>query len=337
MPPALRHPARRRPRRADALLFHGWRALGPLARALPLSSAYALSNALMDAVYAAWPDGRRAMRDNLRTVLGTNDHQLLDHWGQRQLRRYGEYLVDSLRLEALTPQDCLRALEADPDAWPRLRELYGREPIIFALMHFGNWDVGGGAFTAACGRSSVIVESLGNPRMDRAVQQARDGLGMTPVGIDGGILPARRALRHGGTVAVLIDRPLPPAEPGVDLTFCGRSCRLPEGFARLALASGARVFPFAVLRLSSRHFRFRALIDLDFTYPVSGDRGEDVRALTQGVLDVHESWVRRWPDQWYQFRPFFDGPSVAPAPFPRALPKDDDTLVIAADKTGLRK
>jgi KDO2-lipid IV(A) lauroyltransferase len=289
------------------LLYAGWRILGPIARIVPRNWAYAVSHVLMAVVYRVWPTGRRALRDNLRTILQTADAKAVDAAARRQMAAYGEYLVDALLIDALTPERCHAAVQTD--LWPRLREIAAQEPVIFALMHFGNWDVGGGAFTHAVGRSHVLVESLGHPRLDTMVQQGRDALGMTPVAIDRGALPARRVLRQGGTLALLFDRPVAPHESGVDVTFFGRDCRLPDGLARLALASHARVIPLAIMRQRAGVFRFSALADPDFTYPRSGDRAADVRALTQGVLNVHERWIRERPEQWYQFRPFFSGGS----------------------------
>ena len=98
------------------LLYLAWRLAGPIARALPLRLAYALSGLLMDAVWHAWPQGRRAMRANLRTLLASDDPTQLDHWSQRQLRRYGELLVDTARLpllDAATAPDLLVS-----DQWP---------------------------------------------------------------------------------------------------------------------------------------------------------------------------------------------------------------------------
>ena len=294
------------------LLYLGWRILGSSARALPRPWAYALSHRLMDAVYRGWLPGRRALHANLQPVLGTDDPRQLERWSRRQLHRYSEYLVDALRLDALRPAECFAALETEPDVWPRLRAIYGREPILFALLHFGNWDVGGGAFSVGCGPSSVLVGPMGHPRLDRAIQAGRARLGMTPLSIERGVAPALRALRAGGTLALLFDRPLEPHEPGVDVRFFGQPCRLPAGMARLALATDARVVPLAVARCAAGRFSFRALMELDFQYRRSGDRQEDVRALTQGVLDIYEPWVRRHPDQWYQFRPFFNGADASP-------------------------
>ena len=268
------------------LLYLGWRLLSPLARLLPRTWAYGVSHAIMAVVFRIWPAGRRAMRDNLRVVLQTEDAALLDAAARRQLDRYGEYLVDALLIDTLTPTQCYAAMATED--WPRIREIAAQEPILFALMHFGNWDVGGGAFTHAVGRSHVLIESLGHAALDAMVQEGRDHLGMTPVVIEQGVLAARRALRRGGALAVLFDRPITSHEAGVDVTFFDRRCRLPSGMARLALASQARVIPLGIVRQPPGSFRFATLVDLDFHYTRSADRAADVQALTQGVLNVYE-------------------------------------------------
>lgn len=284
------------------------------ARRLPVRLAYALADLAADLIYLAWRPGRRRIRDNLRHVLATNDTPTLDYWGQRQLRRYAEYCVDALRLGDLSPADCHAALHADPADWERVRHYAARGPLIFALLHQGNWDIAGGAFTHNVGPSSVLVDSLGNAALDRWIRAQREQLGMRLVS-EQAPRPALRALRDGGALGLLFDRPLHPDDAGpgaaglnragTDCTFFGAPCRLPAGLARLALAGGARVIPMAVVRSDSRALRFHVEIGLDFDYTVSGDRAADVQALTQSLLNWFETPVRRHPDQWYMFRRFF--------------------------------
>jgi lauroyl/myristoyl acyltransferase len=310
-----------------------WRLAGHGLRAVPQSTAYAISGVVADRVYGNWPHGRRNIRANLRPVLGINssldsdDRSVLDYWGRRQLRRYAELLVDEARLPGRSRADCFDALITDE--WPELdRALSDPRPLIFAVMHFGNWDVAGAAFAERGAESGaadpplVLVESLGHPALDAVIHGQRRRLGMVPVSIEQAPLSALRALRRGGTVGILIDRPLTRLEPGVrspgvDVTFCGAPCRLPDGFARLALSTNARIIPLATARIPGRDFRFTPLLDFDFTYASTGDRQADVQALTQSVLNVHQQWVRRYPDQWYQFRPFFNDERVETQPQPR--------------------
>ena len=296
------------------ILSHSPKLLLATARRLPWPTAYALADLAADLIYATWRPGRRRIRDNLRVVLNTDDPTTLDIWGRRQLRRYAEYLIDTLRLPRLTPADCHAALHADPADWDRVRAAAAQGPVIFALLHQGNWDIAGGAFTHNVGPSTVLVESLGIGRLDRWMQRQREHLGMRVVH-DSDPRAAIRALRDGGALGLLFDRPLPAHEPGpdragtdragTDCTFLGAPCRLPAGLARLALSHKARVIPMAVIRTYSRALRFRIEIGLDFTYIQTGDRESDVQALTQSLLDWFEPPVRRHPDQWYMFRRFF--------------------------------
>ena len=294
------------------ILYLAWRLLGPLARAVPRSAAYAVADTIMDGVYRGWPQGRRALRDNLRTVLRTDNTYRLDDWGQRQLRRYGEYLVDAARLDTLSAQDCYAALSTD--GWPQAGAALREGPVLFALMHMGNWDVLGGALAHAGFRVHVPVESLGHPALDRMLRRSRARLGIHPVPETRSLLSVRRTLARGEPAAVFIDRPRTPAQAGLDLQFCGRPCRLPDSAARLALAADARVIPIGCVRTSARALRFRALADFPFRFTHSGDAVADAQVLMQGLLDAFEPWVRQYPDQWYQFGPFWqDAPPVAGA------------------------
>ena len=300
-------------------LYYGWRFLGPLACALPRPLAYALAGLALELAFLCWPAGRRAMRDNLRAVLATDDPAVLSYWAGRQRRRYGAYLVDAARLEsngtAASRAQCGAALRSAD--WPAVETALRSGPVIFALMHFGNWDVCAGALSARLSPGSeaflVPADSLGHPALNATMQRTRAALGLelVPVASSGSLL--LRALKSGRSVAVLFDRPLSPDENGVDVTFCGRPCRLPAGMARLALASGARVVPAGAARRESSGFVFAGFAEVGVVPERTGDRARDVQALTQAVLDVHEPWVRRHPDQWYQFRPFFSPAAARPA------------------------
>ena len=299
------------------LLLLAWRLAGPIALALPRRFAYAISGLLMDLVWYGWPQGRRAMRANLRVLLATNDAAQIDYWSQRQLRRYGEFLVDAARLPALQAEFAPNLLISEQ--WPELEAVMHpahkglrqeARPVIFALTHFGNWDVAGAALAGWSQRHGtpplhVLAESLGNDALDAMMRRQRDRLGLVSIPLEGGPLRAMRALRSGAPLAILFDRPLGPEQPGVEVTLGAAHARLPEGLARLALATNAKVVPFGNARLPGRDFRFRPLVDFDFEYEQTGDRALDAQRLMQDLVDVHASWFRRYPDQWYQFRLFF--------------------------------
>ncbi len=291
------------------LLLLAWRLAGPIALALPRRLAYAISGLLMDLVWHGWPQGRRAMRANLRVLLASDDPAQIDYWSQRQLRRYGEFLVDTARLPSLQAELAPDLLISEQ--WPELNDVMaGPRPVIFALTHFGNWDVAGAALSGWAQQHGtpplhVLAESLGNDALDMMMQRERDRLGLVSIPIERSLMPAMRALRDGAPLAILFDRPLRPEQPGVDVTLGPAQARLPDGLARLALATNAKVVPFGNARLPGRDFRFHPLVDFGFEYARTGGRAVDTQRLMQGLVDVHATWFRQYPDQWYQFRSFF--------------------------------
>ena len=291
---------------AAAALYFAYETLAPLARRLPRERAYAAARRLMDAAWLGWPQGQRASIRNAETILPHVD------WSgdaaslaRAQWRAYGEYLVDAVRLPELTPAQCFDALDGPAEDWARLRDAYGARPTLFAVMHMGNWDVLGGAYTHACGRSHVVVDPLGHPRLDRAVQTPRDRLGMTPQSGAAGVRRAIEALRNGGTAAVLFDHPPAGRDDGVYVKLFGHSARLSSTLARVAVATDARIIPLAAVRIRPGQFRFRALIDLDVEVPSSPPSGDRLEAITQTALAAFEPWLAAHPAQWYQFGRFF--------------------------------
>ncbi len=273
-------------------LAAGYRALGRTARTLPRPAAYAAARRMMDAVYLGWPRGRAAAQ--------ANADLLLPHVAWRggagslaraQFRRYGEYLVDAVRLDELNPADCFAAVGGDPvwnNHWRQLDDWYQRRPILFAVIHFGNWDVLGGAFAHRVGPSMVLVDDLGHPSLNRAIQAQRARLGMTPASGRGGLRQVVNHLRGNGAAAILFDRPPREREQvGEDALF-GQPIALPTEIRRIAARTQAALIPLAATRVG-RAFRFQPHIDL--THDQSAP-----------LLSAFEPAIRSAPDQWYQFR-----------------------------------
>lgn len=181
-----------------------------------------------------------------------------------------------------------------------------------ALMHFGAWDVLGGAWThhralhgddGRGGELHALADSLGSPAMDREIRQVRARLGVRTLVRRRGLRRALEVLRAGGTVAVLIDRPVGSRERAVQGELFGRAIRVSDVLGRLAVFTDAAVQPLAAVRRAGDRGRFEGLI-----HPGGPIRGDAVSGVTQEVLSAFEPWLREHPDQWYHFRPVF-GPA----------------------------
>ena len=271
----------------------GYRTLGRAARFLPRPAAYTAARRLMDAVYLAWPRGRNAARRNAKFLLphvnwrGTSASLV-----RAQFQRYGEFLVDAVRLDELNSADCFEAVGGhDPtwaDHWNQLEDWYQRRPILFAVIHYGNWDILGGAYTHRVGSSMVLVDDLGHPALNRAVQDQRARLGMTPVSGRSGLRQIVSHLQDNGTAAILFDRPSRANEQTVRETLFGREVILPNEIHRIAKSTNAKLIPLAAER-NAHELRFVPHIHMDY---------QPGRQL----LPAFEPLLKSTPDQWYQFR-----------------------------------
>ena len=271
----------------------GYRTLGRAARALPRPLAYGAARRLMDATFHAWPRGRQAAVCNAEFLL---PHVKWDDdaasLARAQFQRYGEYLVDAVRLDELSPADCYEAVGGDSqewsEQWDQLQSWYGNRPILFAVIHFGIWDVLGGAFTHRIGPSMVLVDDLGNPALNRAIQSQRARLGMTPASGRGGLRQIVRHLQDNGTAALLFDRPPRAGEQTTTEPLFAHPLQLPNEIHRIADRTGAKLIPLACTR-DGRNFRFKPHIVLD-------------HKPKESLLGAFEPALRSDPDQWYQFR-----------------------------------
>ena len=276
----------------------GYQTLGRAARTLPRPLAYTAARRLMDAVYLAWPRGRNAARRNAQILLPhVNWNGSASSLARAQFQRYGEYLVDAVRLDELSTADCYEAVAGDDPAWAdhwrRLEEWYQRRPILFAVIHFGNWDILGGAYTHRIGPSMVLVDDLGHPALNKAIQDQRARLGMTPASGRSGLRQIVEHLNANGTAAILFDRPPRPNEQTTTETLFGQQIVLPNEIHRIAESTNAKLIPLTSERLGHQ-LRFDPHIDLE-------------HRTGEPLLSAFHSPLKSAPDQWYQFRAFLAG------------------------------
>lgn len=269
-------------------------------RRLPLRVGYAIASTLGFAGFYLWPGGRRATIRNFRRVLPDAPPSEVHRVARASLINYFRYLADFARFPSLSPDDLRAAVEGAGPFAALDRALEGGKGAVVVCMHFGNWDLGAGATAARGYPVTAVVETFADDRLDAMVVGSRRRLGICTVKMESAGPSLIRALRRNGLLALLIDRPVPGV--GVKVHFFGEEVEVPAGPARLALMTGARVVPAAFVRLHRNRQDVRTLADFSIDYVPTGNTTADVRALTQAIMDVHEGYIRRYPDQWYMFR-----------------------------------
>lgn len=225
---------------------------------------------------------------------------------------YCKYLADFVRFPAHTPAEVAARVEPGPHFAKLDSVLAQGRGALIVCTHFGNWDLGAGAAAARGYPLTVVAESFHDARLDRMVVAARERLGMQVLKMERAAPSLLRTLRSNRLLAILIDRPSP--RDGIRVDFFGEPVDVPAGPARIALRTGTKVIPAAFARTGPRSECVSLLADFSIEPVITGDDDEDVRALTQQIMDAHARFIAAHPDQWYMFREMWRPPATGVAP-----------------------
>lgn len=285
-----------------------WYVAAWLARKVPLRGAYLCAGLIAELVFLGWREKRENTIDNMSHVLRGADSKAIHAAAKQSFRNYAKYAVDFLRAPNLRPEDLEgKVLFKDWDVLEAARA--EGKGILIVLMHFGNWDMGGPVLSQHGYPVNVIAETMDHDRLNHMIVSARTVQGMHVIPMERSAIAILRALRRNEVLGVLIDRPM--SDNGVVVNFFGSPISVPAGPARIALLTGARVFPSAMVRVRGTADRLMAVVDPSVLVERTGNDEEDVRALTEAIMAAHERIIRRYPEQWYMFRRFW------PAHLPR--------------------
>jgi KDO2-lipid IV(A) lauroyltransferase len=246
----------------------------------------------------ALPDVRRAVRDNLRRVLGERSRWEEELDIARTFTAYARCLAESLaadRPEALAARRRLRRGAA------LLDELRQGRGMVVVTAHTGAWDVGARLLASDFGARLAVVMAPEPDARARALHdhvRQRSGVQIVHVGehpLDA--LPLLRHLRSGGVVAAQIDRGAPSAR-AIGVTLFGRPFDVPEGPFSLAARAGVPVVPMFSRRIGFFDYEFS--VGPALVLPRRPTASELGRAAEQCAAEM-ERFIRAHPTQWFHF------------------------------------
>jgi KDO2-lipid IV(A) lauroyltransferase len=175
---------------------------------------------------------------------------------------------------------------------------YGRG-VIFTSAHMGSMEVASSLILLRGYKITSVAERLRPQLLMDWIVTCRAKMGVTLLPASGSGMKLVRALRRNEMVALVVDIGIANGG-GVPVTFFGHRTLFPVGPARLARLSGAPIlFGLAVRR---RDGRYTAYISRPILANRELEAEEDIRQVTQRIVDEFERFVRRYPEQWYVFR-----------------------------------
>jgi KDO2-lipid IV(A) lauroyltransferase len=266
-------------------------------RLLPTSARYVPAEATIAALSPLLKKQRRIAELNFALAFnhpaGSAEPMRLARESQRNYARMG---ADFLRLRTMTPQEVLRWGQPWGEEYLAAARKQGRG-VIFALAHFGSWDVAAAYAQAFGQRLTLVTESSWSSEL---VASSRLGKGLQIAPREKALRLVFRALSRNECVAIISDLVEDEFQTG-QVQFFGRATRFPLGPARLARRTGAGVMVCAAVRLKDGTYRVEGKEPL-WADPAVPEK-QAVLDLTAAIALRFEILIRAFPEQWYPFRP----------------------------------
>lgn len=253
---------------------------------------YAFADALGLAIYAVQPERARRTAANHRRLDPALTALQARQRARASFREFMRTSFDFVWEYAVTPQRMHRYFRAYglEHAWDALRVQGGG---IFALAHYGSWDVAA-ANALACDLplTTVMTEVGGSDLATRIAAWARRHQNMEVLMTGSAARGLVRAVRRARFDAILVD--IPGESYRVPVQFCGGAVNFSTAPAWIARITGVPIMPVDC-------WRENGLYHMHVHEPVFAHEGDSDADVMQQVASVLEQQIRRIPTQWYPF------------------------------------
>lgn len=252
---------------------------------------------------------RRAVRANLRVITG---RKWVEPLVISTFYKFGRNWCDIMLMGRLRGRKLQALIGRRNSAGPMDTALAAGTGAILVSAHLGNWELGGLGLADLGYPINVMTFREPDEKVNELREKIRAERGIKFIYVDRNdssplaIIEAVNALRRNEVLALLGDRD--GSSNTISMDFFGRPTSIPVGAAYLAMVSGAPVIPVFVLLEKGR---YATLMDEPIYF--KGGHGQHETAIREGVrklLEVMERYIRKYPDQWYNFFDFWNEKSA---------------------------
>lgn len=247
-----------------------------------------------DLIYYCVPVRKKIMLSQLDLAFPEKSAKEIAKIARDAYRNLAMITFEHLCLPYLSKEALIGIVDLENEEF--LEKAFARKKgIIFVGGHFGNWEYMGGAVSSKGYPVGYVVANIGNPYIDRMVNEHRKKAGIAILEKGMSMRGIIKTLRSNGSLAMLMDQDA--GGTGTFVNYFGRLCSAPKGPALFVLRTGA-----ALLYVSSARQpdgRLKAVfqeIEVDYD---AGPTEENINALMQKSTAMLEASVREYPGQWF--------------------------------------
>ncbi|MCM8779196.1 MAG: lysophospholipid acyltransferase family protein [Candidatus Omnitrophica bacterium] len=272
-----------------------------LSMGLPLKYAYRIASGIAILYYFFYRRERQALWHNFR-IMGIKEREI-KRYARQVFCNFAKNLVDFFRF-GLIDKSFLREKVKIIGLENMDMALKMGKGILGLTAHLGNWELGGVIMAQRGYPLNAVAWEHRDPRINKifVYQRQRKGIKVIPLGI--ALRRCFEALRNNEIVAMLGDRDFSARGNKTEVIFLGRPFRVPRGPATLSLRTGSVIVPGFTIRENDESFCL--YFEKPIFYLPTGNYEKDVEELTQRIMKVIEKYVKKYPEQWFMFREFWE-------------------------------
>ena len=283
-------------RKRELFTYWGYRIGERLITALPRRLALGAAAAIGNVAYDVAGPKRDLLHTNLaRPMRLPPDDRRVKRAARRVFRNYAKYLVDIMRMGALSDEQAAALVQIEDIEVLRQARARGKG-VLLCTVHVGGMDLVGSALWAHGESLHVVADDTTYGRLydHLAATRARQSIHLIGWRNLRGLF---RALRDGENLVLFCDGGYRRGD--VPVEFCGEPTTFPIGPATLAAKSGAPMLPVTAQRTKDDRFYAGGLPLVD----CHGIDPAELYRATQAVADALGGVIEDDPGQWYMFRP----------------------------------
>lgn len=243
-----------------------------------------------------------SVKENLKTILAKpSEDDELRRTMRNVFRNFAKYLVDFFRFSKMDAEYVKRFIRLDGLSNVEDALKYGKG-VIMLSAHLGNWELGGFVMGTLGYPIHAVVLTHRNIRINDFFKNQRAMGKMKSIEFGASLRGCYKALKNNELLALLGDRDF--SNSGIPSEFCGKSAVMPKGAATLSYRTGAAIVPSFITRNDDDTFTFA--FEKPILPDMQGDEESAIRGIMKKYLPIIESYVKRYPGQWYVFRNFWN-------------------------------
>lgn len=251
---------------------------------------------------------REDVKRNLRVIgRGGYSEKEVTRLARQCFENYCHKLLDYMVMDRLNSSNKEKWVEKEVGEENLKMALAKGRGVICITPHLSHWELGGYVLASKGYPISILTLQEESQYLSHYEERLRKKVGIQTIHFDPkerpnlSIIEMARKLRRNEIVALVADRTF--GGQSLLITFFGQKTPFPSGAVHLALETGATIVPVFVI-LGGR-MKYWGIIGEPIRIKGNGDKGDVVRQGVQEIARRFEEMISRYPDQWFNFFPYW--------------------------------